>query len=130
MELAAAIKLRERCIAAQRELLMGLTEEQRQGISPFYRAAIMGEAIEDTIKKAQPPEDDEIMQTYQEIVVEEPKQEIDETKIEYDDNVFYEVAEGNTGEDEENSLIEEADYESSSPTTTINRWRWTTRPPS
>ncbi|KAH8281164.1 hypothetical protein KR054_012543 [Drosophila jambulina] len=112
MELASAIKLRERCIAAQRELLMGLTEEQRQGISPFYRAAVMGEALEETIKKSQPPDDEELIQTYQEIVVEEPKQEIDEAKIEYDYNVFYDVAQGNTGEDEENSLIEEAEYES------------------
>ncbi|KAH8374557.1 transcription factor Ouib [Drosophila serrata] len=112
MELASAIKLRERCIAAQRELLMGLTEEQRQGISPFYRAAVMGEPLEETIKKSQPPDDDELMQSYQEIVVEEPKQEIDDSKIEYDDNVFYEVAPGNTVEDDENSLIEEAEYDS------------------
>ncbi|KAH8369216.1 hypothetical protein KR009_004640 [Drosophila setifemur] len=119
MELASAIKLRERCIAAQRELLMGLTEEQQQGISLFYRAAIMGEEIEVVAKKMQEPDEEEILQTYQEIVIEEPKEEITEydDKIEYDakieyDNVFFEVAEGNTGEDDENSIIEEAEYES------------------
>ncbi|EDW96561.1 transcription factor Ouib [Drosophila yakuba] len=108
MELASAIKLRERCIAAQRELLIGLTDEQRQGISAFYRAAVMGEDIVQTVK---PPDDDEVYATYQEIVMEEPKEEIDEAKVEYD-NTYYEVAEGHVGEDDAASLIEEADYES------------------
>ncbi|EDV49879.1 transcription factor Ouib [Drosophila erecta] len=108
MELASAIKLRERCIAAQRELLMGLTEEQRQGISAFYRAAVMGEDIVQTVK---PPDDDEVYATYQEIVMEDPKEEIDDAKVEYD-NTYYEVAEGHVGEDDAASLIEEADYES------------------
>ncbi|XP_039493962.1 transcription factor Ouib [Drosophila santomea] len=108
MELASAIKLRERCIAAQRELLIGLTDEQRQGISAFYRAAVMGEDIVQTVK---PPDDDEVYATYQEIVMEEPKEEIDDAKVEYD-NTYYEVAEGHVGEDDAASLIEEADYES------------------
>ncbi|XP_002031998.2 transcription factor Ouib [Drosophila sechellia] len=108
MELASAVKLRERCIAAQRELLLGLTEEQRQGISVFYRAAVMGEDIVQTVK---PPDDEEVYATYQEIVLEEPKEEIDDTKVEYD-NTYYEVAEGHAGEDDAASLIEEADYDS------------------
>ncbi|XP_017124228.1 transcription factor Ouib [Drosophila gunungcola] len=110
IELAAAIKLRERCIAAQRELLMGLTEEQRQGISAFYRAAVMGEEISEAVKKYLPPDDEEVFATYQEIVLEEPKEEIDESK-EFE-STYYEVAEGNTGEDDGGSLIEEAEYES------------------
>ncbi|KAH8351148.1 hypothetical protein KR084_008087 [Drosophila pseudotakahashii] len=110
MELAAAIKLRERCIAAQRELLVGLTEEQLQGISPFYRAAVMGEELAQTVKKFQ-PDDEEVYATYQEIVLEEPKQEIDDTKVEYE-NAYFEVAEGHAGEDDGASLIEEAEYES------------------
>ncbi|XP_016927222.1 transcription factor Ouib [Drosophila suzukii] len=111
IELAAAIKLRERCLAAQRELLTGLTEEQLQGISPFYRAAVMGEDITQTVKKYQTPDDEEVYATYQEIVLEEPKEEMDESKVEYE-NAYFEVAEGNAGEDDGASLIEEAEYES------------------
>ncbi|XP_017073526.1 transcription factor Ouib [Drosophila eugracilis] len=110
MELASAIKLRERCIAAQRELLLGLTEEQRQGISAFYRAAVMGEDISQTVKKFPQTDDEEVYATYQEIVLEEPKEEIDESKLEYE-NAYFEVAEGQVVEDDGASLIEE-EYES------------------
>ncbi|KAH8329796.1 hypothetical protein KR074_009996 [Drosophila pseudoananassae] len=126
MELASAIKLRERCLAAQRELLQGLTEEQRQGISPFYRAAVMGEEVQEVVKGSKPEENEDI-QTYQQIEYENPKMEIiadgskieyDNSKIEYDnskieyENVYFEVAEGNTGDYDETSIIEEAEYES------------------
>lgn len=119
MELASAIKLRERCLAAQKELLQGLTEEQRQGISPFYRAAVMGEEVQEVVKGLK-PDDNENLQTYQHIVYENPKMELieDGSKIEYDnskieyENVYFEVAEGNTGDYDETSIIEEAEYES------------------
>jgi len=88
-----------------------LTEEQLQGISPFYRAAVMGEDITQTVKKYQTPDDEEVYATYQEIVLEEPKEEMDESKVEYE-NAYFEVAEGNAGEDDGASLIEEAEYES------------------
>ncbi|SPP84041.1 transcription factor Ouib [Drosophila guanche] len=118
MELSAAIKFRERCIGAQRSLLTGLTADQQKGISSFYKAAIMGTDLEgeeeDDDKKAQPPEHGETEESYRHDDI-EPKEEEDEeemeTKIEYD-NDFYDLAENNVVEEDEASLIEEAEYES------------------
>ncbi|XP_017141058.1 transcription factor Ouib [Drosophila miranda] len=119
MELSAASKFRERCIAAQRSLLMGLTEEQQMVIPAYYQAAVLGTDVEemeeaDVDKRAQPPEEIETVETYIDDI--EPKEEgeeeddIDE-KIEYD-NEYFDVAENNVTEDDGASLIEEAEYES------------------
>lgn len=42
IELASAIRFRDRCIGAQRELLEGLTKRQFEEIPVQYRAAVMG----------------------------------------------------------------------------------------
>ncbi|XP_068155394.1 transcription factor Ouib isoform X1 [Drosophila tropicalis] len=132
IELAGAIKLRERCILAQRELLMGLSEEQIETISPQYRAIILGGILDDETSHLQeqqletekPCEEEELDNN--EIIL---KEEVADMKIidkDEFDNEFLEVSEVGDiiegeivtteeiiqePEDDANSLIEEAEYE-------------------
>ncbi|ALC47850.1 CG9797, partial [Drosophila busckii] len=128
IELTSAIRLRERCINAQRELLAALTGKQLEEVSSGYKDLLMGieaplETVEtdnqeyvtdaETGAEAEPTTEVDIYQTEDEFVQSlEPQSSGSVVKLKYTDaNELEEYIEEEEEDEEEASLVEETEFE-------------------
>ncbi|XP_030556388.1 transcription factor Ouib [Drosophila novamexicana] len=124
IELTSAVRFRDRCISAQRELLAGLTKQQQEGIPEKYKALVMGNEALTPSADDQETEGDSEPETEMEREIEPDYQHADDddlvkllpessgtvTKVKYeigpDMTDFIEA-----DEDDNESLVEETQYE-------------------